>query len=193
MADFTDDFLLAFNHAMKYEVGGFWNPNDPDVQAGTIGSQDLNRKVGYTNDPVDPGGETKFGVAKSGNPDVDIAALDLNGAMDIYSNRYWTAGSCDKLPGAIAIIHFDGCVNHGVGRAVKFLQSAIDATPDGQIGPRTLAAIAGADQATVINSIAQQRTAFYNSIVAAKPAQARFLNGWLARINDVSAFALSKI
>lgn len=193
MDDFNDDFLYAFNHAMLYEVGGFWNPDDPAVQEGAIGDRSSCRKVGYVNDPDDAGGETKYGIAKNGNPDVDIATLDLVGAMDIYCNRYWFEGSCDKLPGAVAIIHFDGCVNHGVGRANKFLQSAVGAQPDGQIGPRTLDAVNSMDQEDIIRSIAQQRTAFYNAIVKAKPTQAKFLKGWLARINDVTNFALSKV
>jgi lysozyme family protein len=193
MTDFTDDFLNAFNHAMKYEVGGWWNPEDQSVQEGCIDDKVSCRKVGYVNDPEDAGGETKYGVAKNGNPDVDITTLNLAGAMDIYNERYWGAGHNDKLPGAVAIIHFDGCVNHGIGRANKFLQTAADVTADGVIGDGTLAAIANKTQEELINGIADQREAFYHSIVANKPTQAKFLAGWLARIADVKAFALSKI
>ena len=193
MSDFTDDFLNAFNHAMKYEVGGFWNPEDPMVQEGCIDSHDACRKVGYVNDPDDAGGETKYGVAKNGNPDVDIAKLDLNGAMEIYNERYWGAGANDKLPGAVAIIHFDGCVNHGIARANKFLQTAAGVEADGVIGEGTLAAIAEKTQEELINGIADQREAFYHSIVEHKPVQAKFLKGWLGRIADVKAFALSKV
>ena len=37
--------------------------------------QVLEHEGGYVNDPDDPGGETKFGIAKKFNPDVDIKNL----------------------------------------------------------------------------------------------------------------------
>jgi lysozyme family protein len=193
MTDFTDAYVDAFNHAMKYEVGGFWDPKDPEVIAGLITTRDQRRKVGYVNIPEDTGGETKYGVAKNANIDLSISTLDLDGAMNAYYARYWNAGKSDKLPGAVAIIHFDGCVNHGVGRACKFLQVAAGVTPDGAIGPATLAAVNAKTQEEIINAIADQREAFYNGIVAAKPNQAKFLKGWMARIIDIRAFALSKV
>lgn len=193
MAAYTDAFLNAFNHAMLYEVGKFWNPTDPEVIAGLIGTKDQRRKVGYVNIPEDTGGETKYGVAKNGNPDLNITTLNLDGATAVYNARYWLVGNCDKLPGAVAIIHFDGCVNHGIGRASKFLQVAAGVTADGAVGPGTLAAVAKKSQADLINSIADQRVAFYNAIVAAKPNQAKFLAGWLSRIAEIRAFALSKV
>ena len=39
----------------------------------------IEHEGGYVNDPDDPGGETKYGIAKKSNPDVDIKTLnDLN-------------------------------------------------------------------------------------------------------------------
>ena len=32
----------------------------------------IEHEGGYVNDPDDPGGETKYGIAKKSNPDVDI-------------------------------------------------------------------------------------------------------------------------
>lgn len=193
MADFTDDFLFAFNHAMIYEVGAFWNPEDPEVIAGLIETKDQRRKVGYVNIPADSGGETKYGVAQRPNPTVAVTTLDLAGAMDVYYNRYWLTSSCDKLSSPLSIIHFDGAVNHGIGRASKFLQTAVGVEADGQIGPATLDAVANKDPKEIILSISQLRIDFYNSIVASKPNQKMFLNGWLRRISEVTAFTLEKL
>lgn len=180
-------FEAAVNHAMLYEVGGFWKTN-VEVEAGLISTPAQRQAVGYTNDPVDTGGETKFGVAKSGNPGVDITHLTWSQAKDIYFNKYWLAGSCDKMTARAAVLHFDGCVNHGVGRANKFLQQAVGMPVDGIIGAQTLAAVAKTDEMKLCNLICDERAQFYQDIVTKKPAQAKFLNGWLRRISEMRKF-----
>jgi len=193
MADFDNSFQHAFDHAMLYEVGGFWNSQDPEVQAGLIDTKDQRRKVGYVNIPADRGGETKYGVAQKMNPDVPVRTLDLNGAMQVYFDRYWVAGNCPQLPYPLTIIHFDGCVNHGIGRAKKFLQSAAGVNPDGGIGPNTIAAVNAMDPAQLIQNLSNARAAFYNQIVARDPSQAMFLNGWMRRITEVTNYTLAQL
>jgi lysozyme family protein len=190
---FTEDFQHAFDHAMIYEVGPFFNSADPETIAGLCVTREQRRKVGYVNDPVDTGGETKYGVAKNANTDLDIKTLDLAGAMNVYFHKYWLRGQCDKLPYPVSLIHFDGCVNHGVGRAAKFLQIAVGAVADGAIGPKTLTAANQKDPLEIVKSIATQRRAFYNAIVASNPPQVRFLTGWLRRINEVETFTLKAV
>lgn len=187
------DFDKCFNHAMIYEVGAFWNPQDPEVISGAIDTKDQRRKVGYVNIPADRGGETKYGIAQKMNPDIQVRTLDLVAAMNVYFNKYWLAGSCDHLSGALTIIHFDGCVNHGVGRAKKFLQSAAGVNPDGNIGPNSLAAINSMDPSLLIRKLSNARIDFYNQIVARDPSQAIFINGWMRRINEVTQFTLAQL
>ena len=43
----------------------------------------------YTNDPKDPGGETKYGIAKSSHPNIAIQDLTLVQALEIYYQDYW--------------------------------------------------------------------------------------------------------
>ena len=193
MSELTEEFKVAFDHAMIFEVGTFFNPEDADVIAGAIGTREQRRKVGYVNIPGDRGGETKYGIALNANPDLNIPALDLEGAMEVYYKRYWLTGACDKMSYPLTIIHFDGCVNHGIKRANKFLQAAVGAVADGAIGPATLRAIQAADQEQVIRSVSQQRANFYNAIVERDPVQAKFLKGWMARIKSVTDYTLSKI
>jgi lysozyme family protein len=185
---YTQAFESAVDHAMIYEVGGFWKLT-PEVEAGLIDTAAQRKAVGYTNDPHDNGGETKFGVAKNANTDLDIAALDWAGAKEVYHRRYWINGSCDKLPGRVAVLHFDGCVNHGVGRANKFLQRALNVAVDGVIGPATCAKANELDPIDICNSICDQRAQFYKNIVANNPSQGRFLGGWMRRINEMRVFS----
>lgn len=186
---YSKAFLSAISHAMLYEVGGFWNESHPAVASGSIATPADRKATGYVNDPIDAGGETKFGVARNANPSVDIARLNWEGAKSIYYDKYWIAGKCDKLPADVAIMHFDACINHGVGRASKFLQESVGAVQDGVIGPKTLAAIEQANSAQLLTKYAASRRDFYNAIVKNKPAQVKFLNGWMRRVNEVEAYA----
>lgn len=191
--ELTQEFIKAFNEAMLFEVGAFWNANDPEVIEGLYLTRDQRRKIGYVNIPADRGGETKYGIAQNANPQVRVRNLNLNAAMDVYFNNYWLRGKNDKLPYPVCLIHFDGCVNHGIGRANKFLQRAVGAVDDGMVGNQTLAAVNAADPEAIIRSISEQRTNFYLAIVKRDPSQRIFLNGWMRRINEITAFTLQAI
>ena len=184
---YTKAFNAAIDHAMLYEVGGCWNINDPAVSQGLIATSANRRAVGYVNDPDDRGGETKFGVAKNANLDLDITNLTWAEAKEVYYRRYWLAGKCDKMPGRVAVLHFDVCVNNGVGRAAIFLQRAIGVTADGAIGPATLGKLAIMDSILVCTRISNTREQFYRDIVTNRPVQGKFLNGWLRRNNELRA------
>jgi len=187
-ATYTPAFEKAIDHAMLYEVGGGWNENHPAVEEGLIDTQANRRAVGYVNDPLDNGGETKFGVARNANPDINITSLTWDGAKAVYYVRYWIAGKCDYLPGRVAALHFDGCINHGIKRASTFLQRACGVKPDGNIGAVTVAKAQAMDQFELCESICDQREQFYRSIVNNNPSQERYLAGWLRRIAEVRAF-----
>ena len=184
---YTVAFEKAVDHVMLYEVGGFWKLI-PAVEAGLCSTPAQKKAVGYTNDPHDNGGETKFGIAANANPDLNIKTLTWEGAKSVYYRRYWINGSCDKLPGRVAVLHFDGCVNHGVGRANKYLQRAAGTGEDGVIGSVTLGKISAADPIKVCNDICDFRTQFYKNIVLNNPSQGRYLGGWLRRIDEMRAF-----
>lgn len=68
---------------------------------------------GYTSDPLDPGGETKFGISKRAYPKVDIANLTLDQAKTIYQRDYWSAHGLDSLEWGKALLVFDCAVNGG--------------------------------------------------------------------------------
>lgn len=192
-------FLEAVNHAMVAEVGPFWNPNHPSVASGSIATATDRKQTGYVNDPKDAGGETKFGIAKNSNMELDISKLTWGAAQRIYFKNYWVAGDCSEIAQfapRLAMLHFDGCINHGNARAAKLLQSAVGATVDGDIGPGSLAAIKRAcalpnGEREVCKKLADLRIAFYNGIVSKKPDQSRFLKGWLSRISTALSFAIS--
>lgn len=189
---YSSAFESALNHAMLYEVGGFWNVNHPAVTQGLIDTPDNRRAVGYVNDPTDRGGETKFGVAGNANKDLNIRLLTWEQAKAVYYSKYWLAGGCDKLNARVAVLHFDGCVNHGINRAGVFLQVVAGTKPDGAVGPATAAKVNSLDPFAVCAGVCSQREQFYRQIVANNPPQVKYLAGWLRRINEMRTFVLDK-
>jgi lysozyme family protein len=83
---------------------------------------------GYTNNPADPGGETKYGISKRAYPDEDIVNLTLERAQELYKRDYWDKLNCDGMPWELALINFDCAVNQGIGIARAIQRLAKDAS-----------------------------------------------------------------
>lgn len=182
----SNTFYTALNQILLYEVGPHWNPQHPAVVNGLIDTQANRKAVGYVNDPVDPGGETKFGVAKNANPDLNITTITFDTAKKVYYNKYWLTSYSDKIADInprLAIVHFDTAVNMGVGRANKMLQTVLGVKADGVIGPKTIEAIAQCPD--VVDKYLNFRVDMYQRFVSAKPSLGRFLKGWLNRVNGL--------
>jgi lysozyme family protein len=63
---------------------------------------------------------------------------------------------------------------------------------DGVIGPKTMAAINDANPKNLIAKFSDARANFYQGIVARKPDQARFIKGWLNRVEESRKLALEE-
>jgi len=118
---------------------------------------------GYTNDPVDPGGETKWGISKRANPDVDIKNLTRDQAVEIYKKRYWK-DEWEKLGFPLAVCMMDTAVNGGNGPMM------LEASGRNYI------------------QFLQLRLLRYKTIIANKPSQKKYENGWNNRIRDLRRF-----
>ncbi len=160
----------------------------------------LKHEGGYVNDPLDSGGRTNLGVTQRvweewvGHPvsEADMRALTPEKVAPMYKMKYWNPSYCEKLPKGLDYVVFDFAVNAGTGRSVKTLQSAIGVVADGVIGPRTMAAINGANPKELINKFSDARADFYQGIVARKPDQVRFIKGWLNRVEESRKTALEQ-
>lgn len=155
-------------------------------------SDTINRTLafegGYVNDPVDPGGETNFGISKRSYPDLNIRALTKAEAIEIYRRDYWAKYQFNTLPPAIGGKVFDLGVNMGPGAAIRLLQRAANSVSyknnipvDGKMGPQTVKAVAACDQAELMKALRDFAANRYANIIARNPAMERFRNGWLRR------------
>jgi lysozyme family protein len=113
---------------------------------------------------------------------IQVRDLTLDQARAIYRAAYWERVSGDALPPALALLVFDAAVNNGVGRAALWLQGAVGAHPDGQIGLATLAAVSTAAAASGGASLCAEFQAQRLAFMASLPTWRAFGLGWARRL-----------
>lgn len=164
--------------------------NDNDTFTRTVNWLIDTLEGGDSHHPADRGGLTRFGISKAAFPNEDIARLTRARAIELYRQFYWDANWCDGLPPALAVLVFDGAVQHRHGVSAKLLQHCLRVTADGAIGPVTIAAAKRSDVTEIMVRYLARRADLYSSIVAANSSQAVFLDGWFARLFRVQQFAI---
>ncbi|SES77279.1 glycoside hydrolase family 108 protein [Oceanicella actignis] len=149
---------------------------------------------GWSDDPRDPGGLTKWGVTLralaaaaldvTGDGRVDrrdLAAMTRAEARAFYRAAYWNACRCGDMPPAVALLVFDSAVNQGPRRAARIVQAAAGVAADGIVGPVTLAAIereARLRPDSFLRDVAARRALHYSGL----PHIVRFGLGWFRRL-----------
>lgn len=166
----------------------------------------LSHEGGYSDDPRDPGNwssgiegkgvlrGTKFGIAASAHPEItDIAGLQVDQARSIIWTQYWPRMHGDDLPLPLAMVTLDAEVMSGLGndrhlRAAYWLQMAVGAHADGDLGPETISeAQACADLRTAVREACSYRLRFLKCL----PIWPTYEDGWTRRVNDTQAQALA--
>lgn len=140
----------------------------------------IGHEGGYVNDPRDPGGETKFGVCKRSYPMEDIAGMTLDRAKQIYRRDFWSPAGCDAVPDELRFDLFDTAVNSGVKTAIKMLQRAAGAFPDGVLGPNTLLHVTSMNPHRLMARFNGQRLDYLNDL----PTWPAFGKGWTQRVAE---------
>lgn len=165
----------------------------------------IDREGGYSDDPTDRGGKTKYGiteaVARAHGYKGHMKDMPRSVAVAIYSSTYWTGPRFDQVAGISAIVAeelFDTGVNCGVGFAKPLLQRALnlynnngkdyaDLVKDGIYGNETMKALraflkkrgrAGElELVKVLNGLQLNR---YVEICERNPSQEKYFYGWIA-------------
>lgn len=156
-------------------------------------AETLHHEGGWADHPKDPGGATMKGVTlavfrefKGRNATkAELRAISDADLHAIYKAGYWDKTHCGELPPGVDLMVFDLAVNSGPGRAVKFLQAAVNAEPDGAIGPKTLANVKALPPTEIVLRLRNRRERFFRSL-STFPT---FGTGWLRRLSDVSVLA----
>lgn len=167
---------------------------------------------GYANDPLDSGGETKYGItartARAHGYTGLMRDLTEAEARRIYKAGYWNLLSLDdvtEMAEGVAHEMFDTAVNMGIWRASTFLQRSLNALNDrasayadmrvdGAVGPVTLAALKSylamrrgvIGQTVLLRALNSLQGAYYIELAERREKDERFLFGWLrARVGHI--------
>ena len=138
----------------------------------------------------DRGGQTFAGIARNSWPRWEgWAVIDAGGVPPVgmvrnfYRSNFWDAMRLDEVHNQdIARTIFDFGVNAGTKTAIKLAQIVVGATPDSQIGPRTLSMLNEVNADLFMALFALAKLARYEQIVTRDRTQSKFLLGWVRRV-----------
>lgn len=147
----------------------------------------LQREGGYSNNPTDRGGETKWGISKRQFPHLDIPNLSEQEAIEIYEKLYLVGPRISSLPTYLQPLILDFAVHSGPRCAIQKLQIVLHTDVDGEIGPQTLAAVHAVEERWLVNAVIAERVKMIASIVIKAPSQLKFLRGWINRCYEFLA------
>ncbi len=176
-----------------------------------IAEQIVAREGGFSNDPDDPGGATKYGVTigtlrrlgldLTGDGAVgveDVQALSRAQAADIFIRHYFEAPRIASLPPCLQAAVFDMYVNAG-SNAVRILQRLLRdmgyaVAVDGAIGPQTAGAAAQAAEIgaeALRDAYGVARRNYYFRLADRRPASRKYARtraggkgGWITRAEE---------
>lgn len=138
----------------------------------------LSHEGGYVNHPDDPGGETKWGIAKRSYPHLNIKALTRDEAIELYRKDFWNPLQGWTFDEAVSFQLLDAAINHGMGNAIRFVQRAVGVADDGHVGPVTLRAIKATSQCDLLLGISAERLEFFTKL----STWSTFGRGWARRV-----------
>jgi lysozyme family protein len=163
---------------MQTEVIG-WGSTPPTVQStlsGDIDTPQHRRAVGYVNDPADPGGVTKFGIAQKFNKQVQVPEIDYSTARSIGYTNYWNGEKPAQFVGthpraAIAIFNFGFLTPGGISKCITDTNAS------------ALSDLAAVD------ALCDAMKMYFLKKVEEQPAKKeRYRNGWMNRVETVRAY-----
>ncbi|SFT67239.1 Lysozyme family protein [Pseudovibrio denitrificans] len=150
---------------------------------------------GFVNHPDDPGGATNKGITQAtydwwlklaGLPRRSVRHITDAEVAEIYREQYWNKCRADDLPWGIDYATFDGAVNSGPKRGVKWLQKAIGAGVDGVAGNETVdKARRSVERTAVIRRMCAYRLGFLQRL----RTFSTFGRGWTRRVAEVEVDA----
>lgn len=179
-------------HILLWECGVTVKSNESIQQA-----YERAKAKGVVKIQGDSGGATLCGVTigtftdwriKKGKPVPtvnDLRNLAFVEWLQILKFVFWDTCKADQIANqSIANMLVDWKWVNG-NQAVRDAQFVLGLVTDGIVGPKTLAALNAAPASSVFSRLRTARENAYRKIVANRPAQKKFLNGWLNRTNAI--------
>jgi len=190
----ASDFLVAHQNTMG-EEGGF--ANHPDDGGGPTykgcakkfwGKLPLWKMIDYHLAQLPPQPKYSWRPGSYYRNWVDQVNAVLRADADLqakilsfYREVFWNANRLGEINDQrVANWLYDHAVN-GAGRGIGWMQTAAGCTADGDIGPKTIAAINAADPVQLLVRAEDEAALYRLKRAHEKPSQIQFLPSWLKR------------
>lgn len=147
---------------------------------------------GYSNDPDDPGGETKYGISKRYHQEVDIANLTKEAAAEIGKREYYdklhlSLLNSPRIRWKLFDLGFGPLGPYSAEQAIKWVQLKCAVKDDGVLGPITAAAINSSPyHDAILFRISEYEAREFAERCIEAPVKLKYLRGWLKRAFDVA-------
>jgi lysozyme family protein len=151
----------------------------------------LEYEGGYSNDPSDPGGPTKYGITihdvrqylKQNATAADVKNLTVDQAKTIYRAHYWTPMCGDQWPDGLDLTVWDAGVNSGTGRSKTWAQQTLKASAASDFLELATIAKTIKDYTPQIKDFNGRRLSFLHAL----RTWAVFGKGWGRRVAGIEA------
>lgn len=153
---------------------------------------------GFACDPNDRGGATNKGITiktwmsqgwdKDGDGCITVSDLKLitdKDAMLIMKKNFWDKWQADRIRSqSLANMLVDWLWCSGVW-GVKIPQAMLGLNADGIVGDKTLCAVNAQEPKVFFEALKNRRKQYLRDICIKRPANNKFLNGWLKRLDGL--------
>jgi len=152
---------------------------------------------GYANHPSDPGGATMRGVTQAtfnaylrrkNRPTRHVRTITEEELLAVYREGFWNPVAGDALPKGVDQVVFDGGVNSGPSRGVRWTAQALG---NSKMGPMETArrATEHVDKIGLVKRSCANRVSFVRGLGTFRV----FGRGWMRRIADVEALGVKMV
>jgi len=151
----------------------------------------IEHEGGYVNDPEDPGGETNFGISKRTYPTLDIRALTIDKAAEIYYLEWWRPLLLHLVDDdRVAAKVLDTCINVGKSGGTGILRRSLIRRGHkleawGLMTPQVVDAINKANPEKLLLTFSWLQAEYYIDKVIEAPFKVKYLRGWFRRAQSI--------
>lgn len=154
-------------------------------------------ETGWADDEADLGGKTMCGVTLTTyqtycrrkqlpTPTAkELRALSFGRWKDILKTLYWDKWRADGIRSQGVAEMLTDWVWASGSYGIRIPQSILGVDVDGVVGAKTLAAVNARDGEQLFAQLRHERREFVDRICKSRPANRKFRQGWLNRINDL--------
>lgn len=158
------------------------------------------RRTAWADDPDDAGGQTMCGVTlgtykaycrRKGWPAPTaerLRSIPYAQWLDVLRTLYWDRWHADEIDNqSVALMLVDWVWASGAD-GIRIPQRVLGVAQDGIAGPRTMTALHQAvrlNPRMLFDSLHRARRQYIDNIIARRPANAKFRDGWLRRLDAI--------